>query len=531
VNNDRTEYVPANSVAARRGDRGDELGTNEPLHRRDLLRLGAGALSAIPLASLLAACGDGGASKTASSASRATTTTRPFVEPFDRSKPWWLQGDFAPVQREVEAFDLEVRGAIPRSLDGLYVRNGSNAASGKTGHWFLGDGMVHGVRLERGRAKWYRNRWIRTELYTSGASIGQGNAAAPGGAAGYSNVSVFTHAGRLLSSGEVGYPYLLSADDLSTVGVFDFAGKLTTSMTAHPKVDPVTKQLHFFGYGFTPPFLTYHVADEHGALVHSEPIDVKASTMIHDFAITDRDVVFWELPVVFDMQMAVDSIQKGTILFPFRWDPSYGARLGVMPLGGPATEMRWVEIDPCYVFHGVNAFRDGDDVVVDVCRHPSMFAKGVTSLEGEGTLHRWRIGTGQPQLTVKHETLEGDAQIELPTHDLRRTGREHRYGWFVESRHNDDTVDFAGVVARDFRTGKLSRWDPGAGRHGGEALFVPDPDAGDAEGEGWVCAYVYDARRDASVLAILDATDVGRGPVAEITLPQRVPYGFHATWV
>jgi carotenoid cleavage dioxygenase len=390
--------------------------------------------------------------------------------------------------------------------------------------------MVHGVRLDGGTARWYRNRWVRTALYESGEAIGEGGGA-PGGAAGYSNVSVFTHAGTLLTSGEIGYPYRLSPADLSTVAVHDFGGRLRTNMTAHPKIDPGTGRMHFFGYGFTPPFLTYHVADANGALVASHDVTVGASTMMHDFAITERDVVFWELPVLFDLQLAVRSIERGELLFPFRWDPGYGARLGVMPLDGPAGATRWVEIDPCYVFHGVNAYRDGDDVVVDVCRFDSMFANGVENInDSRGALHRWTLGTAGDALTFHDDVLEGDAQIDLPTIDKRRTGRAHRYGWFVESRDSDDTVDFAGVVRRDFARGDLARWDPGPARHGGEALFVHDPDSS-SEGDGWVMVYVYDAREDESVLAILDATDVAAGPVAEVVLPQRVPYGFHATWV
>jgi carotenoid cleavage dioxygenase len=494
---------------------------SKPVQRRDLLRLAAAAAAAVPAAAILAACADG------SPSASAPSTTAPFREPFDPRRPWWLQGNFAPVTREVHVTDLEVRGAIPRSLDGLYVRNGSNAVSGKSGHWFLGDGMVHGVRLERGRARWYRNRWVRTELYTSGGSIGDGGA--PGGATGYSNVSVFSHADRLLTSGEIGFPYRLSPDDLSTVGVYDFDGRLTTNMTAHPKIDPGTGLMHFFGYGFTPPYLTYHVADATGALVASHPITVGKSTMMHDFAITEHDVVFWELPVLFDMDMAVRSIQRGELLFPFRWDPTYGARLGVMPLEDDGSKLRWVEIDPCYVFHGVNAFRDGERVHVDVCRFDSMFAHGVERInDARGELHRWTIDTSGDELAFDDQLLEGEVQIDLPTIDHRHRGRGYRYGWFVESRDSDDTVDFAGVVRRDFARSELARWGPGPARHGGEALFVAD---GSSEGDGWVMVYVYDAREDESTLAILDATDVAAGPVAEVVLPQRVPYGFHATWV
>ena len=348
------------------------MGPWEQLHRRDVLRLAMAGAATAGLAPLLG-CGSGG-----DGASTATPTTVPF----DPDVPWWLQGGFAPVEKEVDTTELEVEGALPPELVGLYVRNGSNPRTGTSPHWFLGDGMVHGIRLEAGRATSYRNRYVRTPLYEASSGFGEG---VPGGEASQSNVSAIWHGGRLLTSGEVGYPYELSPTDLSTVGVYDFGGKLTTSMTAHPKIDPATGQMHFFGYGFVPPFLTYHVADADGTLVHSTEVPVPGPTMIHDFAITETDAVFWDLPVVFDLEAAVAMIEDPTgDVFPFLWDPSYGARIGVLPLGADGAEVQWAEIEPCYVFHGVNAFRQGSDVVVDVCRHDSMFAGGGGARERVG---------------------------------------------------------------------------------------------------------------------------------------------------
>ncbi len=478
---------------------------------RWLLRGSAGAVALGGAGALLAAC-------TRDEAAAPATTTLP-----DPDLPWWMQGNFAPVADEVEAVDLEVVGALPPALTGLYARNGSNPAAGRSTHWFLGDGMVHGVRLERGQAVWYRNRWVRTPLVASGSEIlGSGGsgatAAAPGRDVNPSNTSVVVHGGKLLSLCEVGYPYELSPVDLSTVGPFDFGGSLTTAMTAHPKLDPVTGRQHFFGYGFVPPFLTYHVAEPDGTLVHSEEVPVPGPTMIHDFAVTDRDVVFWDLPVVFDLQLAV----QGEM--PFVWDPAYGARVGVMPLGGPASAMRWAEIEPCYVFHGTNAYRDGDRVVVDVGRMPTMFRTGGDA--GSVALHRWTIDTSGPQLQVADQQ-RSDLAIDLPTIDPRRVGRRHTRAWYANTAPDPGAVRFTGVAAVDER-GATDVWDPGPARAAGEGLFVPD---GPGEGEGWVLVYVYDRTRDGSDLVVLDAMDLAAGPVAEVRLPQRVPFGFHGTWL
>ncbi len=478
-----------------------------PLSRRAFLQRSAllAAGFALP-SSLVTACGD------------RTQDAAPLV--VDPSRPFWLQNNFAPVFDELDAFDLPVRGAIPPELNGLYVRNGSNPQSGESPHWFFGDGMIHGVRLERGRAAWYRNRWVRTPFYLEGRGFGEG-ITLPTGGNHQANVSCVWHGGRLLVSGEVGAPYEIDPEDLSTVGVQEFEGKLNTSFTAHPKIDPATGNLHFFGYWFVPPYLTYHVADPSGRIIHSTEIPVAASTMIHSFAITERDAIFWELPVLFDLQAAVNGADN-----PFVWRPEYGARIGVMPLGGEGSEIRWVEIPECYVYHEVNAYRHGDEIVLDVCRHGYMFA-GERFGEAPLAVHRWRIGTGGEQLTFRDEVVT-ERELELPTHDRRVTGRPHRYGWFVDSREHPLTLDFVGTAMVDYRTGDVRIWDPGPTRHAAEAFFVP---GGPGEGEGWLLTFVYDRATDTSDLVILDALRVERGPIAEIRMPRRVPYGFHAVWV
>jgi carotenoid cleavage dioxygenase len=508
------------------------MGVNERLARHALMdrrtfiqRAGLAALVAGGVSPLLAACG----SPDRSASPDPTTAPAPTLPPFDPDRPYWMQGGFAPVRDEVEAFDLTVRGALPAALSGLYVRNGSNPAAGDSSHWFLGDGMVHGVRLEGGRAAWYRNRYLDTPLYRDRSGLIGGGGGPPGGARNQSNVSVFEHAGRLLSSGELGLPYELSTDDLATIGPHDFDGRLETSMTAHPKVDPATGHLHFFGYGFVPPYLTYHVADGTGALVHSTEIEVAGPTMIHDFAITDRDVVFWELPVVFDMERALAAVRgEGTGGMPFRWDESYGARIGVLPIGADGSAIRWVEIPPCYVFHGVNAFREGTDVVVDVCRMPAMFVEGLDV--GSAVPHRWRIGTGGDDLAFRDEGPAGES-MDLPSIDRRRTGLPNRHAWYLlVGPEADWPAEFQGLVRTDASTGAVDRYEPGPGVRVNEGTFVPgSPDA--AEGEGWLLSYAWNRARDASDLLVLEALDLAAGPVASVELPARVPYGFHGAWV
>ncbi len=511
--------------------RHDQMRNSPEADRRAVLRLlGGGAVLAATgaAAEVLAACSSGGGVAPGGAASGATNaapaTSAPLPpETYDPSRGYWMQGNFAPVLQETDATTLEITGAIPPALAGVFVRNGSNPAMGDSTHWFLGDGMVHGVRLEGGKAVWYRNRWVATSMLkrTNGLTGGP-----PGQGTNQSNVSAFLHAGKLLTSGEVGFPYRIDPKDLSTVGVYDFDGRLTTSMTAHPKIDPVTGKLHFFGYGFAPPFLTYHVADASGRLERSETVPVKGATMIHDFAITDREAIFWEGPVLFDIQGAVRMVKGEKGAFPFRWDPSYGSRLGILPFDQPGSAVEWIEMDPCYVFHGVNAHRDGDRIVVDVCRIPEVFSEKGDLLPS--AVHRWTVSGPPGQRRIADEQ-RSDVQMDLPGIDRRFAGRPYRHAWFAMIDHDTPFPFMMGGVYRlDASTGAADMWDPKGRERAGEAVFVP---GGDGEGEGWVMTYSYDRARDKSDLVIFDALAMAKGPIARVHLPVRVPFGFHGTWV
>ncbi len=430
--------------------------------------------------------------------------------------PFHLRGNFAPVHEELTALDLPVRGRIPEGLNGRFLRNGPNPRDGASPHWFVGDGMIHGVRLEEGRAAWYRNRWVRTRAL-EGAPFLRPDLTVDL-SVGVANTHIVCHAGRLYALVESSLPTEMTPE-LDTVGASDMDGRLATAMTAHPKRCPVTGELHFFGYGFMPPFLTHHRCDATGALVESRVIEVPGPAMIHDFAITRGHVVFLDLPVVFDLGLAM----QGTM--PFSWSDSHGARIGVMPRDVPGAPVRWFEIEPCYVFHTLNAHDEGSKVVVDAVRYPELWRDGP---DGEtfprSTLHRWTVDLEAG--TVSEGALD-DRHIEFPRVDERRTGLPHRYGYALEG-------DLLGgrataLVRYDLATCATERHDFGPGRVPSEAVFVPAE--GDAEEAGWLLTYLHDAATDRSELVILDAADLAPPPVASIELPQRVPFGFHGSWV
>ena len=451
------------------------------------------------------------------------TTTH---EPAPKTNPY-LAGNFAPVRDERDDADLEVTGAIPPELDGLLLRNGPNPILDPDPamyHWFLGDGMLHGIELQDGKAR-YRNRWTRTRAARE--ALGE---PAPAGwppevndLPTVANTHVVPHRGHIYALVESSLPTEVRPD-LSTVGPVDFGGKLRTPFTAHPKFDPVTDEMLFFGYDFFgPPYLRYHVIDAHGELARTEDIEIPNPVMMHDWGVTATRVVFMDLPVVFDLDLLA------TQPFPFAWRPELGARVGVMPREGSNTDVVWIDIDPCYVFHPMNAYDDADgNVVMDVVRHQDMFAtkQGPGSRTGT-TLDRWTIDPKAKQ--VKTERLD-DVSQEFPRIDDRLMGRVHRYGYAAEVHTGTEWSDAGSLRKHDLVGGGIERHDVGPGRGASEAVFVPAaPDAG--EDEGWVLAVVYDATRDTSDVIVVDATDFTAPPVATVHLKRRVPFGFHGSWV
>ena len=296
-------------------------------------------------------------------------------------------------------------------------------------------------------------------------------------------------------------------------------------MTAHPKTCPVTGELHFFGYGgLSAPYLTYHRADAEGQLTVSRPIDVPAHTMMHDFHLTRGHVVFMDLPAVFDLERAMSPAGG----MPYTWSPENGARLGVLRRDDPYGAVRWFDIEPCYVFHTLNAHEEaeGRRLVLHVMRYPSL-GDGVRVAE-QATLWRWTadLTTG----TVEEEQLD-DRPGEFPRIDDRLAGLPARLGHATSSPSPDERdYAYAGALHRyDLRTGSVTSHRFAPGRTPGEAAFAPADDR--PGGPGWLMAFVYDAPTDRSDLVILDADDLSAPPAATVHLPRRVPAGFHGNWL
>ncbi len=309
---------------------------------------------------------------------------------------------------------------------------------------------------------------------------------------------------------ESSLPYEIT-NDLETVGAYDFGGKLVDSMTAHPKICPTTGELHFFGYGniFTP-HVTYHRADANGELTINRPVEVPALTMMHDFALTASHVVFMDLPIVFNLDIAI----KRKADMPYRWDDNYGARFGVLRRDDPFGEIRWFEIDPCYVFHVANAYDEVNSIVLQAVRYPELWRHN-GGFEVDGVMWRWTIDlhTGK----VEERQLD-DRGVEFPRIDDRLAGLPARYA-----------ITVGELQSGPLRLGKWLRHRSIDSPANPEKPCMCRPAAVNCQaGTSPTCTTRF-ATAATSSSSTRRTSPVN--PLRAIRLPQRVPHGFHGNWI
>ncbi|MCX2978859.1 dioxygenase [Halieaceae bacterium IMCC11814] len=426
-----------------------------------------------------------------------------------------MTGVFAPVAEEITETDLRITGTLPVELNGRYFRNGANPRVRASSDWFLGEGMIHGVELKNGKATWYRNRYVRTPLLEKDEIVAE-HIVVPGNS--LANTHVISHAGKILALQEM-QPPIEVTKNLETVGMYTFRGRLQSNMTAHPKICPVTGEMMFFGYGLLPPFLTYHRVSAEGELVQSEVVDVQAATMVHDFLITRNHVVFMDLPMLWDLEKL-----SGTDI-PVSFDESYGARLGVMPRNGSNKDIKWFDIDPCYIYHTLNAYEIGSKIIV---RAPRMVGYASVGMDHPPVprLHEWTLNLDS-QTCTEHQL--DDLGVDFPTVPDAHIGRDHRYGYAAQLAQ-DGVPLVLGFHKYDFQTGSRSSHMLNNHRLGSEPSFVAAENAV-SEDDGYLISYVYDPTEAKSELVIFNASQLSDDPLARIHLPARVPAGFHGSWI
>ena len=273
--------------------------------------------------------------------------------------------------------------------------------------------------------------------------------------------------------------------------------------------------------------MSYGVTSATGEVLRRDDFEAPFSSMVHDFLVTDRHVLFPILPLTGSLQRAMTGGPA------FAWEPDKGSHVGVMARNAGVDTLRWFTTEACYVFHPMNAWEEGDKIFADVMEYPTapLFpnADGSRGQKTHARLVRWTFDLTGDSDTIKREVLD-DTPGEFPRFDERRAGLAYRHGWFAAQTRNPGGMKFDALAHYDTRTGARRLHVLPEGDGVGEPVFVPRS-ADAAEGDGWLLAVAYLGEENQGELQVFDALDIAAGPIARARVPRRVPYGFHGNWM
>lgn len=449
----------------------------------------------------------------------------------------FLAGNYAPVRDEVDV-EMTVTGDMPKDLAGAFYRNGANPQFDQDDdyHWFSGDGMIHGFFVENGKVR-YRNRYVRTPKWGAEHAAGRklfgtfGNPMTTdpsvlGTDSGVANTNIVWHAGKLLALEEGHMPFEMDPLTLESKG---YVAPYKDRVTAHPKLDPETGEMVWFGYSVGQmPFTntcSYGVTSATGEVLRRDDFEAPYSSMVHDFLVTRNHVLFPILPLTGSLPRAMSGLP------PYAWEPEKGAFVGVMARNASVETIRWFETEACYVFHPLNAYEEGNLIHADVMEYPvaPLFpnADGSRGHDTAAVLVRWTFDLAGDSNAIKRTQLD-DLAGEFPRLDDRHAGLGYRHGWFPATTGRS-RGGFDALAHVDLSTGKRVAYEFAVGDTPGEFVFVPRK-ADAAEGDGWMVGVVYRGAEDRSEFLVFDAQNVEAGPIATARMPRRVPFGFHGNW-
>lgn len=473
------------------------------------------------------------------------------------------RGFFAPQRFEADVYDCEVVGTIPQGLNGAFVRVGGDwayPARHADDSIFNQDGYISRFRFRDGRVD-YKGRWVRTPRFLNNAKAGRQlygyyrnpydcdpsvrNVDRP-----YLNTVINTaveaHAGMLFALKEDSRPYRMDPVTLETLGPWDFGGKYSSqTFTAHPKIDPETGELLTFGFeatGLASDDLFFYVIDKAGQVSREVKLKVPYVSMIHDWAITRKHVIF----PVFGYTTSLERLKQGKI--HWTWDRNAPTMFGILPRDGEARDIRWFRGPERGIVHTFNARTEGDKVILEAPifdTNPFPFfpyADGSKwdPKKSQALIRRITFDLNSRDDGYVEEILYPDLPVvDLGRIDERFMGRDMRYAYtsYADRARPFDAEragNFGGRVTNcygvfDMKDRTMRSYFAGPTHSLAEVTFVPRrPDA--EEGDGWLIGTANNYADMCTELVIADAQRPEEGDVARVILPFRSNVQVHGRW-
>ncbi|KAK4486839.1 hypothetical protein RD792_006572 [Penstemon davidsonii] len=463
----------------------------------------------------------------------------------------------------------------------------TNSIFGKSSQtWVEGEGMLHALYFSKDSdGKWnvcYNNKFVKTDTFKLEKAMKkpgfipaiEGDSAAVLSA--YllnwlrfgsenkllSNTNVFEHCGKLYSVAENHIPQEIDILTLETKRNWDINGAWDRPFTSHPKKVHGTGELVIMGIYPQKPYFELGVVSADGKkLLHKVDLKLNRCCLCHEIGITERYNVIMDFPLTLDINRLITG---GPLI---KYNKEGYARIGIMPRYGDADSVKWFDVEPCCTFHIINCYEQGDEVVVLACRARDSiipgpdfglnkfewFSKRFKHIGGSldekseenslfSRVYEWRINLKSGD--VKERNLTGtEHSMDFPMINEKYTGKENNFGYTqvvdLQASSISGMAKFGGLAKHYFKETKneLSEESIETEYHMFPentfctgAAFVAKC-GGSEEDDGWVVTYVHNEDSNESQVHIVDAKNFSNEPVAKITLPTRVPYGFHGAFV
>lgn len=466
------------------------------------------------------------------------------------------------IESRIEESDveLEVKGLLPEWLKGHLLRNGPvlySIGGKRVGHWFDGLGMLHAFSFSGGRVR-YSNKFMRSEAYEKvfkersfryvgfacdpchvifkrlftaffgGSNFPIHNA----------NVNVAKIAERFVGLTETPLPVEFDLQTLETVGVLDYEDKLPKANSfesAHPHIDPETGDIisYLVKFGMKSSYQIYRMGRKSLTRKVFAELAVSEPSYMHSFSLTPNYVIFAQYPLVVN---PLDLLIKGKpFITNYRWEPQKGTQFLIVDRHSGLAVRRY-QAESFFSFHHVNAYEQGDDIILDLVAYPDATIVDTVGSYGE-PLARLKVNNALAQTKLTRfcfmlktdqfsQSVVLEAPLEFPRINLNYDGKPYRFLYAADIREPQETEEGRQLLKIEVAEKKNLSWFE-AGCCPGEPVFVARP-GGVKEDDGVVLAIVYDQKKNSSFLLVLDAGSFKE--VARAEVKHKIPLGLHGQY-